>query len=63
VFSYLDDKDDCVLEREPLERLARDDQLRVYSHAGFWQCMDTFRDYTFLKKIWQSGQACWKVQD
>jgi glucose-1-phosphate cytidylyltransferase len=63
VFSYLDDKDDCVLEREPLERLARDDQLRVYSHTGFWQCMDTFRDYTFLKKIWQSGQACWKVQD
>ena len=54
-FAYLDEKEDCVLEREPLERLAGDDQLRVYHHSGFWQCMDTYRDYKFLESLWRSG--------
>ena len=62
-FEYLETQDDCVLEKVPLEKLAEDDELRVYHHTGFWQCMDTYRDYMFLKKIWQSGQAPWKVPD
>jgi len=60
-FEYLDDSDDSVLEREPMERLAMDDQLRIYHHKGFWQCMDTFRDYKFLEELWRSGNAPWKV--
>lgn len=60
-FDYLDDREDCVLEKQPLERLAEDGQLCVYPHRGFWQCMDTFRDYTFLNKLWADGQAPWKV--
>ena len=63
IFDYLTDKDDCVLEREPLEKIARDGQLRVYQHHGFWQCMDTFRDYKFLENLWKSGHAPWRVND
>jgi len=60
-FDYLADHDDCVLEREPLERLAKDGELMVYSHRGFWQCMDTYRDLEFLKGLWEEGAAPWKV--
>jgi len=62
-FEYLEDREDCILEREPLEMLAKDGELRVYDHTGFWQCMDTYRDLSFLEKLWSSGQAPWKVSD
>lgn len=58
---YLSDGSDCVLEREPLETCARDGQLRVFKHEGFWQCMDTYRDWMGLESQWQSGQAPWRV--
>jgi glucose-1-phosphate cytidylyltransferase len=58
---YLDDGDDCLLEREPLERAARDGQLQVFQHTGFWQCMDTYRDWENLEKLWSSGHPPWKV--
>ena len=58
---YLRDDIDCVLEREPLERLAADDQLAVYAHTGFWQCMDTYRDHQLLNQLWESGSPPWKV--
>lgn len=60
VFDYLDG-DACVLEKEPLERLARDGQLMAFQHPGFWQPMDTLRDKELLEKLWQSGAAPWKV--
>ena len=52
--------DDMPFERDPLERLARDGQLRAYRHAGFWQPMDTLRDKRLLEELWRSGQAPWK---
>jgi glucose-1-phosphate cytidylyltransferase len=58
---YLDDDGGCVLEKEPLERLARDGQLMAYQHDGFWQCMDTTRDLEFLQKAWSGGSCPWKV--
>lgn len=58
---YLSSHTDCVLERAPLESCARDGQLHVYEHDGFWQCMDTFRDWTTLESMWKSGKAPWKV--
>jgi len=58
---YLDEEPHCVLEREPLERLAGDGQLAVYAHDGFWQCMDTYRDYQHLKQLWESGEPEWKT--
>jgi glucose-1-phosphate cytidylyltransferase len=57
---YLTDDPGCVLEREPLERMAADGQLSVYRHDGFWQCMDTYRDYQLLNQLWESGGAEWK---
>jgi glucose-1-phosphate cytidylyltransferase len=51
----------CVLEAEPLERLAADNQLSVYRHRGFWQCMDTYRDLQQLKQLWEAGNAAWKT--
>jgi glucose-1-phosphate cytidylyltransferase len=53
--------EDSVLEREPLERLAADDQLRAYRHEGFWDCMDTYKDSILLNDLWARGTAPWKV--
>jgi glucose-1-phosphate cytidylyltransferase len=55
--------DDTVWEREPLERLARDQNLSAYRHTGFWQPMDTLRDRMVLEEHWDSGAAPWKVWD
>jgi glucose-1-phosphate cytidylyltransferase len=53
--------DDCIWEREPLEKLADDGQLSAFEHEGFWQPMDTLRDKNHLEELWQSGRAPWKV--
>lgn len=53
--------DDVFFEREPLEKLSRDQQLMAYRHEGFWQCMDTLKDKELLEKKWASGDAPWKV--
>jgi glucose-1-phosphate cytidylyltransferase len=58
VLAYLED-DRTILEREPLERLAREGQLAAYRHPGFWQPMDTLRDKQLLEALWNSG-APWK---
>jgi glucose-1-phosphate cytidylyltransferase len=59
VFSYL--SEDSVLEREPLEGLAADGQLRAYRHEGFWDCMDTYKDAALLNDLWSSGEPPWRV--
>ena len=59
VNAYIQD-DATIWEREPLERLARDGQLSVYYHKGFWQPMDTLRDKRHLEELWESGTAPWK---
>ncbi len=53
--------DSSVLEREPLEALAADGQLRAYRHTGFWDCMDTYKDAVLLNDLWERGDAPWKV--
>ncbi len=55
------DNDNTTFEREPLEKLAKNTQLKAYKHAGFWQPMDTIRDKELLEKLWQQNQAPWKV--
>jgi glucose-1-phosphate cytidylyltransferase len=60
VFRYLESDDACVFEREPLERLAKDGELMVYEHPGFWQCLDTPRDLQHLQDLWREG-APWKI--
>jgi glucose-1-phosphate cytidylyltransferase len=51
--------EDSVLERDPLERLAADGQLAAYRHAGFWACMDTYKDAVALNDLWAAGDAPW----
>ena len=53
--------EDSVLEREPLERLAADGQLRAHRHDGFWDCMDTYKDAVELNDLWSSGRAPWRA--
>jgi len=60
VFDYLGG-DDCILEQEPLERLAADGQLMAYQHDGFFFSMDTYREYQYLNELWTKGAAPWKV--
>lgn len=50
------------LERMPMIKLTEKQQLAVYRHTGFWQCMDTFRDYEMLNKMWKENPV-WKVWD
>jgi glucose-1-phosphate cytidylyltransferase len=52
---------DSVLERDPLEGLAADGQLRAFRHQGFWDCMDTYKDAVLLNDLWAEGRAPWKV--
>lgn len=58
VLDYITD-DSTVFEREPLEQLASEGQLKTYRHEGFWQCMDTVRDRDYLNKLWDAGNAPW----
>ncbi len=60
VFDYIAD-DATILEKEPLENLAKDGQLVAYKHSGFWQPMDTLRDKNHLEELWKAGKAPWKV--
>lgn len=55
------DGDSCVFERSPMQTLSKKGLLHAYRHHGFWQCMDTFREQELLSKLWQSGQAPWKL--
>jgi len=57
---YLQNDDACVLEREPLSRLASEGQLGCYPHPNFWHAMDTYRDFTILNEMWRHS-APWKV--
>jgi glucose-1-phosphate cytidylyltransferase len=50
-----------VLEREPLEHLAADGQLRAFRHEGFWDCMDTYKDAVVLNDLWTAGEAAWRI--
>ena len=55
------DGDRSSWEGEPLAQIARDDQLRAFEHAGFWQPMDTLRDKMHLEQLWATQAAPWKV--
>jgi glucose-1-phosphate cytidylyltransferase len=61
IFDYLTIDDSCDLEIGPLEQIAKDGQMMVYKHQGFWTCMDTFRDMEYLNRLWNNGKAKWKI--
>jgi len=59
IFEYLDPK--LPLESSPLAKLANEDQLMAFKHSGFWQPMDTYREYLELNKMWDDNEAKWKT--
>ncbi|MGP8021638.1 MAG: glucose-1-phosphate cytidylyltransferase [Limisphaerales bacterium] len=58
---YLNDHEDLVLEREPLQRMAEAGDLMMYAHEGFWHHMDTPHEFELLNNLWKSGKAPWKI--
>lgn len=61
IFDFIDDGDDVIFERTPLENLAADNQLNAYKHDGFWRPMDTLKDKNDLTEMWMTGKAPWVV--
>ncbi len=59
VFEYLNDDDSLVLEAEPMRRMASERRLAAFVHEGFWQCMDTYRDWEFLNELVRKNEAPW----
>jgi glucose-1-phosphate cytidylyltransferase len=59
IFDYLPEDDGLILENEPLERLALENELAAYKHQGFWACMDTMRDKDYLENLCSQGNAPW----
>ena len=59
IFNYLNPG--IVLENEPLQKLASENELAAFRHEGFWQPMDTFRESKMLNDMWDSGNAPWKT--
>lgn len=60
VEKYMNDNPALILEAEPLQKAARDGDLMVFKHHGFWQPMDTYREWKILNALWNSGKAPWK---
>lgn len=61
IWKYLDGGPKSVLEREPMQQLAHDGELGAFAHTGFWQPMDTLREYNLLNALWSSGRAPWQT--
>lgn len=61
IFDYITKGDSTFWEREPLENLAKDNQLAAYRHTGFWRPMDTLRDRIELENMWNSDKCDWKI--
>lgn len=61
IFQYLDQREDLVFESGTMSQLAKDRQLMVYEHNGFWQPMDTYRDYAALNSLVGGGKAPWML--
>ncbi len=59
IFDWLDP--DCILEREPMEKLSQAGELALFPHHGFWFCMDTFKEAQALNEMWNGGERPWKV--
>ena len=59
VFDYIDDRQNCIFEKEPLQNLSKNGQLMAYKHEGFWHPMDTLRDKNYLNELWKKKKINW----
>ena len=60
LFEYLNEREDLVLESDPMRQMVRDRQLAAFTHEGFWQCMDTYRDWELLNELDRKNEAPWR---
>ena len=60
IFDYLKG-DSTIWEKEPLEKMAKQNKVSAYKHNGFWQALDTLRDKNYLQSLWDSNKAPWKI--
>jgi glucose-1-phosphate cytidylyltransferase len=60
IFKYIDG-DLSIWEKDPLEKITKDNELVAYKHYGFWKSMDTLRDKLELENLWKNGEAPWKI--
>jgi len=58
---YFRGGNDLILEGEVIPKMVKDRQIGIYKHKGFWQCIDTAREYSALNDIWETGKAPWKI--
>lgn len=61
IFDYIEDSDNVIFEKEPLENLAKANQLNAFKHRGFWRAMDTLKDKNELTAMWLTGKAPWAL--
>jgi len=61
VFNYIQGGDATIWERDPMENLAKDNQMAAFKHEGFWKPMDTLRDKIELEQDWVNNKAQWKT--
>jgi glucose-1-phosphate cytidylyltransferase len=60
MFDFIADGDDVVFEQHPIKNMVSKGQLMQFNHNGFWQPMDTYREYSLLNEIYASNKAPWK---
>jgi len=60
VFNYIKG-DSTIFEKEPMEKIASDSQMKAFNHVGFWKPMDTLRDKHELEEDWSNNEAKWKT--
>lgn len=63
IFDYLPDDPNMMLEQDPMRNLSGDGELGAFLHKGFWQPMDTYQEFLMLNRMWDSGNAPWKIWD
>lgn len=61
IFDYIDDKENTIFEQEPMRNLVSDGEMMVFKHEGFWQPMDTSRDYQLLNNLYEIKKAPWVI--
>jgi glucose-1-phosphate cytidylyltransferase len=61
IWGYMREGEDLIFEQESLVKMTKDNELAVYLHKGFWQCMDTLREYNILNDMWKNREAAWKI--
>ncbi|MGZ7039942.1 MAG: glucose-1-phosphate cytidylyltransferase, partial [Thermoanaerobaculia bacterium] len=61
IWDYIGSDPNTLLEKEPLQHLSSDGELVGFAHNGFWQPMDTLREYNLLNEMWARGDAPWQT--